>query len=280
MRQIRIDPDFAAWQRAAKWLLLEQTPPHHIEWIERGAEQASLFAMAEEFTRDHPGTLAVPRAFVEIARTVACHRNVPHWDRMYRVLWRLLHEDRNLLHISVDPDVRALFDLQQEVRLDTQRMQAFVRFRELKSEQRFVAWYQPDHRVTRRVAPSFVRRFKSMRWSILTPDECAHWDEGQLRFTVGVQKEFVKGGAKSIAKESGGSVPAAAPDADRIEDLWREYYRSTFNPARVNEGLMRQHMPKHLWQNLPEADTIREALATSAQRVEQMLKDKAPHRTR
>jgi DNA polymerase len=114
-----------------------------------------------------------------------------------------------------------------------------------------------------------------MRWSILTPDECVHWDDGQLRFTAGVAKEFAKG----VAKEAGRTAPAAR-DADRIEDLWREYYRSTFNPARVNEGLMRQHMPKHLWQNLPEADTIREALATSAQRVEQMLQDKAPRRTK
>jgi DNA polymerase len=264
MRQIRIDPDFASWQRAAKWLLLEHTPPHHIEWIERGAEQASLFAIAEEFPRDHPGALSVPRALVEIAQTVACHRGPHHWDRMYRVLWRLLHEDRNLLHISVDPDVRALLDLQQEVRLDAQRMQAFVRFRELKSQQRFVAWYRPDHRITRRVAGAFIRRFKSMRWSIFTPDECIHWDDNQLRFTPGV------------IKQAQGSAPAAASDGDHIEDLWREYYRSTFNPARVNEKLMRQHMPARVWENMPEAEVVRETLATSAERVEQMLKDKSP----
>lgn len=286
MRQIRIDPNFESWQRAAKWLLLDETPPHHVEWIERGAEQASLFALAEEFTSDHPGALGVrafnvPRSFVEIAQTVACHRGLHHWDRMYRVLWRLLHEDRNLLHISVDPDVRALFDLQQEVRLDSQRMQAFVRFRELKSEQRFIAWYRPDHRVTRRVVPGFIRRFKSMRWSILTPDECVHWDDGELRFTVGVVKS---GGIKS------GATREAAPSDDHVEDLWREYYRSTFNPARVNETLMRQHMPARVWENMPEAEVVREVLANSAQRVEQMLddqtlkhqtlKDEVPRRTK
>jgi DNA polymerase len=271
MRQIRIDPTVESWQRAAKWLLLDQTPPHHVEWIERGAEQASLFAIAEEFPHDHPGALSVPRPFMEIARTVAWHRDLGHWDRMYRVLWRLLHEDRNLLHIAVDPDVRALFDLQQEVRLDSQRMQAFVRFRELKSEQRFVAWYRPDHRVTRRVAPGFIRRFKSMRWSILTPDECVHWDDGKLRFTAGVIKS---GGIKP------GASREATPSADHVEDLWREYYRSTFNPARVNEKLMRQHMPARVWENMPEAEVVRDVLATSAQRVEQMLKDKSPRRTK
>ena len=39
MRQIRIDPNFESWQRAAKWLLLDETPPHHVEWIARGAER-------------------------------------------------------------------------------------------------------------------------------------------------------------------------------------------------------------------------------------------------
>jgi DNA polymerase len=280
MRQIRIDPNFESWQRAAKWLLLDQTPPHHVEWIERGAEQASLFALAEEFTSEHPGTLSVPRPFVEIAQTVACHRGPHHWDRMYRVLWRLLHEDRNLLHISVDPDVRALFDLQQEVRLDSQRMQAFVRFRELKSEQRFIAWYRPDHRVTRRVAPGFIRRFKSMRWSILTPDECVHWDDGKLRFTAGVIKS---GGIKSSVNKS--ASRESTHEADHVEDLWREYYRSTFNPARVNEALMRQHMPARVWEHMPEAEVVRDVLANSAQRVQQMLKDqtltdKSPRRTK
>jgi len=261
MRQIRINPDFTSWQRAAKWLLLEQTPPHHVEWVEGGAGQASLFAVAEEFTRNHPGALSVPRNFMQIAYTVACHRDPHHWDRMYRVLWRLLHEDRNLLRIAVDPDVRALVELQQEVCRDAHHMLSFVRFRELKSEQRFVAWYRPDHRITGRVAPSFVLRFRAMCWSILTPDECAHWDQGELHFTPGVERQ-------------------AAPTSDKVEDLWREYYRSTFNPARLNEGLMRQFMPARYWENMPEAEIIHETIATSSQRVEQMLANKSPRRTK
>jgi DNA polymerase len=103
-----------------------------------------------------------------------------------------------------------------------------------------------------------------MRWSILTPDECVHWNDGDLRFTPGVLREAARG---------------ASPSADNIEDLWREYYRSTFNPARVNEKLRRQHMPARVWENMPEAEVVRETLATSAQRVEQMLKDKSQRRT-
>jgi DNA polymerase len=63
-----------------------------------------------------------------------------------------------------------------------------------------------------------------MQWSILTPDVSAHWDLNQLTFTAG--------------------VPATeAPSEDALEELWQAYYASTFNPARVNEGLMRTHVP-------------------------------------
>ena len=53
-----------------------------------------------------------------------------------------------------------------------------------------------------------------MRWSILTPDRCAHWDGKQLSFTEGVPK-------------------SEAPVDDAVEPLWRKYYSSIFNPARV-----------------------------------------------
>jgi hypothetical protein len=39
---------------------------------------------------------------------------------------------------------------------------------------------------------------------------------------------------------------------------------------------MRQHMPARVWENMPEAEVVRETLATSAERVEQRLKDKSP----
>lgn len=259
MRQVRIDPDFTSWQRAAKWMLLDQTPPHLVEWVQGGSEQASLFAFAEEFTHDHAGLLSVPREFIEMARAVACHRDPRHWGLMYRVLWRLFTEDRKLLRITVDPDIRAMIELQQQVRRDAHHMLSFVRFRELKSESRFVAWYRPDHRITRRIAPSFLKRFRAMHWSILTPDECAHWDGDELLFTRGVERQ-------------------TAPAADSMEELWCEYYRSTFNPARVNEKLMRQFMPARHWQNMPEAEVIHQTIANSAQRVEQMLSHKRPRR--
>jgi DNA polymerase len=54
----------------------------------------------------------VPRRFVELAQAAAAHASRLRWATMYRVLWRLVHENRRLLDVADDPDVRALAALQ------------------------------------------------------------------------------------------------------------------------------------------------------------------------
>jgi uracil-DNA glycosylase len=52
-----------------------------------------------------------------------------------------------------------------------------------------------------------------------------------------------------------------------MEALWRTYYASTFNPARLNAKVMQQHMPRRYWKNLPEAQDIGELARRAAPRV-------------
>ena len=126
------------------------------------------------------------------------------------------------------------------VRRDEHKMHAFVRFREVgrEREARFVAWFEPEHHIVELAAPFFARRFADMPWSILTPDLCAHWDGLAVSFTPGVAK-------------------SEAPTEDRLEELWRRYYASIFNPARLKVKAMQTEMPKKYWRNLPEASLIR-----------------------
>ena len=77
-----------------------------------------------------------------------------------------------------------------------------------------------------------------MPWSILTPELSAHWDGHALSFTEGVRK-------------------AEAPSEDRLEETWRRYYASIFNPARLKVKAMEKEMPKKYWRNLPEASLIK-----------------------
>lgn len=60
-------------------------------------------------------TLTVPRAFVELAGTVALHRDPGRWNLLYRVLHRLSHGEPRLLLVETDEDVRRLRLLEAEV---------------------------------------------------------------------------------------------------------------------------------------------------------------------
>jgi uncharacterized protein YecE (DUF72 family) len=56
-----------------------------------------------------------------------------------------------------------------------------------------------------------------------------------------------------------------------MEELWRTYYASTFNPARLNLDAMRAEMPRRYWGDLPEAQLVRELAREAPRRVAIML---------
>jgi DNA polymerase len=64
----------------------------------------------------------------------------------------------------------------------------------------------------------------------------------------------------------------AAPQQDELETMWRSYYGSIFNPARVNPRAMRAEMPVRYWQNLPELQVLPQLLTQASGRVERMMK--------
>jgi uracil-DNA glycosylase family protein len=64
-----------------------------------------------------------------------------------------------------------------------------------------------------------------------------------------------------------GASRGDAPDGDALEALWRTYYASIFNPARLKVAAMRAEMPKKYWRNLPEAPLIRPLIAEASKRA-------------
>ena len=161
------------------------------------------------------------------------------------------------MDIATDDDVHQLIQMQNAVRRDAHKTKAFVRFRKVQQtttdKEHYIAWHRPDHRVLKIVAPFFARRFKSMNWTILTPEESVSWDQNELTYGQG--------------------VPAsAAPKDDALEELWKTYYASTFNPARIKVSMMKSEMPVRHWQTLPEAELIADLLHQAPSRVETMLK--------
>ena len=257
MEQITFAPTFTAWQSAARRALRDGVEPGAIHWQELDDLQPVLAMFDENDDRGTAGPkdFRVPRAFVAIARRVACHRDRLRWALLYRTLFRLTHGEPHLLEIAVDPDIHHLTQMDKAIRHDVHKMRAFVRFREVAAEDGapwFVAWFEPAHHIVELNAPFFTDRFAAMRWSILTPDRCAHWDGKTIHFTSGLTR-------------------AEAPDADAVEPLWREYYANIFNPARVKIHAMQAEMPKRYWKNLPEAQLIPALIREAPARVESMI---------
>jgi probable DNA metabolism protein len=256
MRTVIIQPTFESWRDAARGLLGRRVAPEEILWTD-GNESPELFATDEPKVAESPAP-KVPAAFLEIARSAAAHRDPRRWAMLYQLLWRIAHGGEKLiLENPADPDVRQVRQWVKAVGRDIHKMHAFVRFRlagvnDETGREQFVAWFEPEHRIVRLAAPFFVKRFAGMDWSILTPDECAHWDGSSLLFTPGVSRE-------------------AAPDDDALDDLWRTYYRSIFNPARLKVKAMQSEMPKKYWKNLPEAPLIEGLVSESRKRLETML---------
>jgi DNA polymerase len=246
---------FVEWRRAARAMLGVRVPPDRIVWKDARDVQTELFGGSDEAVPVGGGQRArVPRRFLEAAEAAACHRSDGRWALLYRVLFRIVNGEPNLLSIEVDDDVRTLMQMARAVGGDVHRMHSFVRFRKVADEggEEFVAWYRPDHLIVERASPFFVSRFGAMRWAILTPDASAYWDMHELRFGPGVPQP-------------------QAPGEDQLEDLWRAYYASTFNPARVNPKLMRAEMPVRHWATLPEASIVSGLVAGAGSKVAGMI---------
>ncbi len=262
MHRVALPPDFQAWREAARDALRQGYLPEQIDLQDDSLERPMVLALEADEAPGGPPVERphVPKAFLEAAQNAAVHRDPNRWNLLYRLLSRLQAE-RNLLHVGVDTDVAELRRLTDQVRRDVHKMHAFVRFRKVDAPdetgnptEHYIAWYRPDHRIVPLVAPFFAERFAVMHWTILTPDASVRWtpEQRQLEFGPGVGRE-------------------QGPREDDVEDLWRSYYASIFNPARLNPEAMRNEMPIRYWGNLPEVDLLPQLLQRAEGRVESMV---------
>ncbi len=255
MQVIRLasETDFAGWRQAARGLRARRVRPEDVIWTVDGA--GDLFDDTPVEPPPGDARFTVPREFMDLAQTAILHRSDERFSLLYRMLWRLGREPM-LLWVA-DPDTDKARDFARGVGKAAHKMKAFVRFRQVAGEgaedpETYVAWFEPAHRVTEQVAPFFAKRYANMRFSLLTPDACAHWDRTALSFTEGAD-------------------PADAPAEDALEDFWRTYYAEIFNPARLNPKAMQREMPKRYWRNLPEAKLIPELIGQAESRTEAMV---------
>ena len=251
------ETDFEGWRTAARAFRRAGVAPDRAEF-RVGLGGDGLFDERLPAPAPDSRPFTVPKAFVDVASDVILHRSDDRFDLLYRLLWRLGREP-DLMKVVTDIDVAEALQRAKNVSRASHKMKAFVRFRQVMDEtgEQWIAWFEPAHRVLEKTAPFFVRRFTTMRWSILTPDGSASWDGEQLAFGPPATRD-------------------AAPSGDEIEEFWKTYYASTFNPARLKTKTMQGEMPRRYWKNLPEAGLIPELVAMSAVRTEAMVAAPAP----
>src|SRR5213079_1212044 len=173
--------------------------------------------------------------------------DVKRFAILYRLVWRL-RSHHDLLSAADDPDVALATAMAKAVHRDQHRMQALTRFREIGREQysHFVAWFEPEHHIVEAAAPFFASRFADMPWSILTGDVCAHWDGHAVSITPGLSQA----------------------DAPRLEETWRHYTASIFNPARLKVEKPKQR-------NLPLTSAVKPLIETTGPATRAMIADAA-----
>jgi DNA polymerase len=254
--RLESEDDFEGWRTAARAAALAGIPPERMSW-QVGDSISDLFSgIADEPLPPAPADagFSVPRPFVDLAGDAILHADPERFALLYRMLLRLRSQPR-LMEDQADPLRRRLEEMAKTVRRDKHKMHAFLRFREVAEADgtpRYVAWFEPEHHILRANAGFFVRRFATMRWSILTPEGSLHWDGETL-------------------SEGPAASRANAPDGDPIEEVWKTYYASIFNPARLKTNAMLKEMPKKYWKNMPEAALVPGLIAGAQARESRMI---------
>lgn len=280
---LQVDVDsYESWRLAARGLLTSGAAPATIQWIDRrsqsGSQQQTLkftsVAVEPQSPQQPASIFRVPKDFLDLSQTVAQHRSPQRWELLYRMLWRITGGERQLLEIASDVDVYQARQMEKAIRRDAHKMKAFVRFRKVGAGEgeRYAAWHRPDHYVVPITAGFFARRFDVMRWAILTPDESVFWNGSELEFAPGCPRGSVRSSDKSIGDKANCDQPNSdQPNDDEMEELWKTYYASIFNPARIKLNAMRAEMPKKHWATLPETELIAGLVRQAPKRVDEMV---------
>ena len=248
--------DFGFWREKARQLVQCGIAPEQVSWTEPGGSGDLFAGDGTQLPVPPPDAphIRASKRFLALAGNAALHSDPERYALLYALLWRLQANPR-IMEDTTDPQVRRVQELDKSVRRDSHKMHAFVRFRRVERDDgtdHYVAWFEPDHHIVRANAGFFKRRFANMRWSILTPKGCIHWDG-------------------EVMRESPPAKRADAPGGDPAEELWRTYYASIFNPARLKVRAMMSEMPKKYWKNMPEASLIPALIAGAQSREAQMV---------
>lgn len=233
---------FSQWRQQARWLLSHQVDPCEVSW--NGEREADLFSGPHGLPEAlGPHRSKIPAALPELLQSAAQYLGEQRWSLLYEVLWRVSHGDRTAM-LAGDALGSELHRRVKQVSREAHHLHAFLRFVERPDTGEgpaFVAWHEPAHDILEQAAVHFVGRMGRERWLIATPRDGVFYDGATLHYERRCPPAW-----QELARGRG----------DDTHALWKAYYAHTFNPARVNPGIMQGHMPSRFWKLLPEGELI------------------------
>ncbi|MFJ9990215.1 TIGR03915 family putative DNA repair protein [Pseudomonas putida] len=247
MGMIALDCDdlFDTWRKQARVLLGHGIDPANVTWGQGPMDD--LLAIPTPLP-EGPGPFRarVPAALLAQLEQAARYRGVQRWNLLYEVLWRVAHGDRTAM-LAGDRLGSELQRRIKQVSREAHHLHAFVRFVPLpeavaeRLQLDLVAYHEPAHDILESASGHFADRLGRQRWLIATPTDGIRFDGSELDYRRQCPREW---------------VDWARHAEDPGAEMWRTYYRSTFNPARLNPDALRLHMPGRFWRHLPEGMLI------------------------
>ncbi|RSC26072.1 DNA metabolism protein [Pseudomonas putida] len=247
MGMIALDCDdlFGTWRDQARVLLGHGIDPAEVTWGQGPMDD--LLAIPTPLPQGPgPFRARVPAALLAQLEQAARYRGEQRWNLLYEVLWRVAHGDRTAM-LAGDRLGSELQRRIKQVSREAHHLHAFVRFVPLpeavaeRLQLDLVAYHEPAHDILESASGHFADRLGRQRWLIATPTDGIRFDGSELDYRRQCPREW---------------ADWARHAEDPGAELWRTYYRSTFNPARLNPDALRLHMPGRFWRHLPEGMLI------------------------
>jgi probable DNA metabolism protein len=141
--------------------------------------------------------------------------------------------------------VLAVVQTARKVWREKHRMEAFIRFQQLKDGLYYAA-AEPDHNVLPLIIRHFRGRYADQDWLIY--DARRKYGIHYLKST-GVVTEVQLDWSERVREDKGAAYEQHEP---LYQLLWKDYFHSTGIPVRNNKKLHLQHMPVRYWKYLTE----------------------------
>ncbi|WP_157523678.1 TIGR03915 family putative DNA repair protein [Mucilaginibacter ginkgonis] len=139
--------------------------------------------------------------------------------------------------------VMRVSEIVRSVRRERHRMEAFIRFKELK-DNTYYATIEPDFNVLPLLVKHFRDRYADQKWIIY-----------DIRRSYGVYYDIHDTQYISLdfaTLDPGNAIAAFNENEVLYQDLWKNYFNSVNIPARKNTKLHLRHVPKRYWRHLTE----------------------------